>query len=233
VPAQQALLPAVLRATLPVFFGYVPLGLAFGVLFSQLGAPWPYATLMGFAVYAGSAQFLAVALLGAGAGLVEIALATLLLNARHVFYGLSMASRFSRVPGPGRWYLVFGLTDETYSLLTATKPPAGIPQARFDLAVTALNQFWWVLGCTLGGLLGSGLTLDLAGLEFTLTALFVVLLMEQARQPDAWISLLCAAAGAVFAVIAFGADDLLLAGLASVTLLLMGEYGGRRWATVS
>lgn len=233
MPAQPALWPAAARATLPVCFGYVPLGLAFGVLFSQLGAPWPYATLMGVAVYAGSAQFLAVVLLGAGAGLVEIALATLLLNARHMFYGLSLAPRFAPVSGPAHWYLVFGLTDETYSLLTGTAAPPGISQARFDLAVTALNQFWWVLGCTLGGMLGSGLTMNLAGLEFTLTALFVVLLMEQARQPGAWISLTCGLASMLVALAVFGADDLLLAGLAAATLLLLGEYGGRRWATAS
>ena len=169
---------AALRASLPVLFGYVPLGIAFGLLFDSLGHPWYFATLMGLLVFAGAAQFLAVGLLAAHAGLLEVAITTFLLNSRHLFFGLSLLTRF-RVGGWRKLYLVFGLTDETYSLLTGTRPPDGVPRVSYDLWVTGLNQLWWVSGCTLGALLGQAVAFDTTGLDFTLTALFAVLVLEQ------------------------------------------------------
>ncbi|HEX5515882.1 MAG TPA: AzlC family ABC transporter permease [Gammaproteobacteria bacterium] len=210
---------AAFRATWPVLFGYVPLGLAFGVLFVQLGYPWYYATLMAATVYAGAAQFMAVGLLAAGAGLLEIGLATLLLNARHIFYGLSLAPRFPTA-GLSRLYLMFGLTDETYALLTSSNPPAPEAAPRFYLQITALNQFYWIAGCTLGALLGAAITLDTRGLEFTLTALFVVLLVEQARavrDPRPFLVALASGAVALFTV---GSEHMLLVALGLATLLL-------------
>lgn len=200
-------------------FGYVPLGLAFGVLFAQLDYPWYFATLMAVTVYAGAAQFLAVGLLAAGAGLVEIGLATLLLNARHIFYGLSLAPRFPP-KGLSRLYLMFGLTDETYALLASSKPPAAATATRFYLQVTALNQLYWISGCTLGALLGGAVTFDTRGLEFTLTALFVVLVVEQAlavRDPRPF--LIALASGAVALLVA-GSEHMLLVALGLATLLL-------------
>lgn len=207
-------------------FGYVPLGLAFGVLFAQLDYAWYYATLMGLIVYAGAAQFLAVGLLGAGAGLVEIGLATLLLNARHVFYGLSLAPRFPP-RGASRLYLMFGLTDETYALLASRKPPPAVAATRFYLLVTALNQAAWVAGCTLGALLGGALSIDTRGLEFTLTALFVVLVVEQVRAiRDPRPFLIALVSGAV-ALLVVGSEHMLLVALGLAMLLL---FLGRRRA---
>jgi len=211
------------RATVPVLFGYIPLGIAFGVLFAQLGYPWYMATAMGLVVYAGAAQFMSVGLLAAGAGIWEIGLATLLLNARHMFYGLSMAAHFPR--GPSRPYLIFGLTDETYSLL-ATAGPAG---AGFYLRVTALNQAYWVLGCTIGAWLGAGSGLDLRGLDFVLTALFVVLAIEQALTIREARPFLLAAGCTLLAWLALGSQHMLLAGLGLTTLLLLLDPHRRRW----
>lgn len=166
----------VFRSSLPVAFGYVPLGMAFGILLVDLGYPWWWAPAMGLVIYAGSAQFLAVGLLSAGASAFDAFVATLLLNLRHVFYGLAMVDRY-RALGRSRWYAVFGLTDETFSLV-ASAPP-GPRDGAFVLGLTALNQGWWVLGCAVGALAGSSLPFDTEGLEFSLTALFVVLLVEQ------------------------------------------------------
>ena len=137
------------RTTIPVMLGYVPLGIAFGVLFAELGYHWLYAGLMGIVVFAGTAQFLSVGLLANSAGLVEVFAATLLLNIRHVFYGLSLLNRFPKT-GWRRWYMIFGLTDETYSLLTSSKVPVGQDPVQFKFLITLFNQMSWVLGCTIG-----------------------------------------------------------------------------------
>jgi len=168
--------PSVFQTSLPVAFGYVPLGMAFGVLLVGLGYDWWWAPVMGLVIYAGSAQFLAVSLLAAGAGVVDAFVATLLLNLRHVFYGLTVLDRY-RALGWGQGYAVFGLTDETFSLLAGE--PARERDRRFVLGVTGLNQGWWVAGCAVGALAGGSLPFHTQGLAFSLTALFAVLLVEQ------------------------------------------------------
>lgn len=170
------MLPAILKACLPVAFGYVPLGMAFGVLLVGLGYDGWWAPVMGTVIYAGSAQFLAVSLLAAGAGAFDAFVATLLLNLRHVFYGLTMTERY-RALGPGGLYAIFGLTDETFSVLVGSQGPGS--DRRYVLAVTAVNQGWWVLGCGIGAAVGHSLPFSTQGLAFSLTALFAVLLVEQ------------------------------------------------------
>lgn len=139
------------KLTLPILFGYIPLGMAFGVLFTtQLDYPWWIAPLMGLVIYAGAGQILAVSLLAANAGLLEVAIAMFVLNARHLFYGLSLLGQF-RDAGWRKVYLIFGLTDETYSLLTS-RPRSSNRQLeqRVDFRITALNQSYWIAGCTMG-----------------------------------------------------------------------------------
>ena len=187
---------SIFRTTLPVAFGYLPLGMAFGVLLQAQGWDWWWATAMGLFIYAGSGQFLAVGLLSAGAGLVDAFLATFLLNLRHVFYGLTLLERYRAL---GRWrrnYAVFGLTDETFSLLAGLGSHA-TDDRRFVLGVTMINQGWWVLGCTLGALAGATLSLPTVGLEFSLTALFGVLLIDQLQRRFEALPLAIAVAAAV------------------------------------
>ena len=159
-------------------FGFVPLGIAFGLLFQDLGYPWYFASLMGIIVYAGAAQFMAIGFLSAGLGVVEIAMSTFFLNSRHMFYGLSFLESF------GNWnirklYLIFGMTDETYALLTTIQVPERFVKERYYLYITLFAQFYWVLGCTIGAILADVLTFNTDGMEFAATALFVVLLIEQ------------------------------------------------------
>ena len=159
-------------------FGFVPLGIAFGLLFQDLGYPWYFASLMGIIVYAGAAQFMAIGFLSAGLGVVEIAMSTFFLNSRHMFYGLSFLESF------GNWnirklYLIFGMTDDTYALLTTIKVPERFVKERYYLYITLFAQFYWVLGCTIGAILADVLTFNTDGMEFAATALFVVLLIEQ------------------------------------------------------
>ena len=170
------MLTSVFRTSLPVAFGYIPLGMAFGVLLVGLGYPWWWAPVMSVFIFAGSAQFLAVGLLAAGASAIDAFVATLLLNLRHVFYGLTMLDRY-RALGRGRVYAIFGLTDETFSLLAGIAPHER--DRRWVVGMTALNQFWWVLGSSVGAIVGRSLPFSTEGLAFALTALFAVLLVEQ------------------------------------------------------
>jgi 4-azaleucine resistance transporter AzlC len=164
--------------SLPVLFGYLPLGGVYGILFSKLGVHWAYSTLTSLFVFAGAAQYLSVALLSAGVPLYEIFLSTLIINIRHLFYGFSFLKRY----GDLRWqdlYKICTLTDETYSLLTASRRRDKVRDDRYCFSISLFNHTYWVLGCTLGAVLGEYINLDPKGLSFVLTALFVVLVIEQ------------------------------------------------------
>jgi len=214
------------KTVLPVLVGLVPTGVAFGLLFNTLGYPWYYAVLSGLFVFAGAAQFLSVGLLAAHAGLPAIFAATLVLNARHIFYGFSLTKRFPQ-NGWRRWYQIFTLTDETYSLLTAAKHRSREDDERFSLWVAGLIHAFWVAGCAAGAVIGRGARLETKGLDFILTAVFVVLAVEQALRVRRIFPF--AVAGAAAAVsLAFFPGRMLLASLAMVTAVLLGqaEFGG-------
>ena len=214
------------RASLPVMFGYIPLGMAFGILFQDLGYGWYYAAVMGIFVFAGAAQFMAVGLLSAHAGLLDIAISTFILNSRHMFFGLSLLKRY-RAKGLKKFYLIFGLTDETYSLITSTHPAVDgdnvEDEQSYYLAITALNQSYWIAGCALGALLGVSIEFDSTGMDFALAALFMVLLIEQwkrVREPFPFVvALVCG----IFSMWFFNEQMLLLAIGLSTALLLMGQ----------
>ena len=188
---------SVLSLSIPVAMGYVPLGMVFGFLFVQAGAPWWLAVFSSVIVFAGAAQFMMVPMLASGLPLAAIALATLVVNLRHIFYGLSLLNRLPTEPW-ARWYLVFGLTDETYSVLTTL--PAGT-STRQMVEVALLNQGWWVLGTLLGAVIGTQAQVPLMGLDFALAALFAVLAVEQWRSAHTatplWVALASYAAALV------------------------------------
>lgn len=190
---------SVLSLTAPVAMGYIPLGTVFGFLFVQAGASWWLAILASVVVFAGAAQYMMIPMITAGLSVGTIALATLIVNLRHVFYGLSLLNRLP----PSRWqkaYLVFGLTDETYSVLTTL--PAGTPRRQMVL-VALLNQGWWVLGTAMGAVIGAQAQVKLVGLDFALTALFAVLTVEQWRTRKSgaplWVALVAYAVASAVA----------------------------------
>lgn len=193
-PAPQPVRISVLSLSIPVAMGYVPLGMVYGFLAVQAGAAWWVAVAASVLVFAGAAQFMMVPMLAAGLPVMAIALATFVVNLRHVFYGLSLLEKLPTQPW-ARWYLVFGLTDETYSVLTTL--PAGTT-SRQMVAVTLVNQGWWVLGSLLGAVIGAQAQITLAGLDFALAALFAVLTVEQWRaahfSAPLWVALLSYAA---------------------------------------
>ncbi|GHA05139.1 AzlC family ABC transporter permease [Oceanisphaera arctica] len=172
----------ILPLTLPVMMGYLPLGAVFGVLWVDAGLSWYWAPLMSIIVYAGALQYLAVGMLAAGIGWIDLAVASLLVNFRHLFYGLSL---YHLLPKGviGRQYFIFGITDETYSLLSAS---GQVKDSKTALLVVLFNQSYWVLGTLVGILLARGLPPGLQGLDFALTALFTVLAVEQIRARKDW-----------------------------------------------
>lgn len=178
-----------LALTAPVAMGYIPLGTVFGFLFVQAGGDGWLAILASLFVFAGAAQYMMIPMIAAGSSAGTIALATLIVNLRHAFYGLSLLDRLPRA-GWLRWYLVFGLTDETYSVLTTL--PASTSLRQMTL-VALLNHAWWVTGTAIGATIGARAQVPLAGLDFVLAALFAVLAVEQWRtrmsSAPLWIAL--------------------------------------------
>ena len=164
--------------TVPVLMGYLFLGIAFGVLLSSHGFHAGWAFLMSLLIYAGAMQFVAIGLLIGPFGLLNAFVLTLSVNARHLFYGLSMLEKF-RVVGKFKPYMIFSLTDETYSLLCGVKPPEGVNLKWFMFFLAALNHFYWVAGSVIGAVAGSLITFDATGIDFAMTALFIVIFVEQ------------------------------------------------------
>ncbi|MDR5902085.1 MULTISPECIES: AzlC family ABC transporter permease [Halomonas] len=210
------------KLTLPVMFGYLPLGAAYGILAVEVGVPWWAAVLMSLIIYAGAGQFLAVALLAAGAGLVELAVATLMLNSRHLFYGLSLLKRFQGA-GWRKPYMIFALTDETYSLIT-TLPNVHGNDHLLAFRISLLNQIWWVLGSILGVLAGTTLTFNSQGIEFALTALFIVLTLEQARRLRRWLPFAIALLTGLVGIWLVPDRHLLLSAIGAASLILLFHY---------
>lgn len=222
------------RLTLPVMFGYVPLGMAFGVLFTaQLDYAWWVAPLMAITIFAGAAQILAVGLLATQVDLLAVFVAMLVLNSRHLFYGLSLLGRFSGA-GWRKLYLIFGLTDETYSLLTSRqRGPDRAAEQRVDFRITLYNQCYWIIGCALGAWLGSRVQFNSTGIEFALVALFIVLAIEQYKALGHQLPLWMGAAAAGIAVALLPVAHQLLGAIVLVAVALLVHYRVTRHAVVT
>lgn len=205
--------------TIPVLLGYIFLGIAFGILLSSQGYPFYLATLMSLFIYAGSMQFVAINLLTGGAGILSAILMTLMVNARHLFYGLSMLEKF-RSMGRKKPYMIFSLTDETYSLLCGLEPPSGTDKNSFYFWIALLNQGYWVLGATIGAIAGSLITFDSTGIDFAMTALFVVIFVEQWETTKNHIPALIGLAVTLLCLIIFGATNFIVFSMVGIFILL-------------
>ena len=209
------------QLTLPVFFGYIAIGIPFGLMITQAGYPWYTAPIMSIIMYAGAGQYAAVGLFASGASLPTIALTTLAVNIRHIVYGLSLSEKFAGT-GTYKPYLIFALTDETYALLTSAAVPPNVSKGQWYASVAALNQSYWVLGSLLGALLGVWIPFTLKGVDFALTLLFIVLLIDQLKtSKNPWPPLIGVFAG-VIALVVFGPGKMLITSLAmGMTLLVL------------
>ena len=215
----QKTLAAAFPVTVPVLMGYLAIGMAFGLMLQSIGCGVGWAVLMSAVIYAGSGQYLGVSLLAAGASLPQTAFLTLIINFRHLVYGLSMLEKF-RGMGARKLYMIFSLTDETYALLSSAKAPEGVDEHDFFFAVALLDQSYWVLGSAIGSLLGSALAFDTTGVDFAMTALFLVIAVGQWRGAGSHLPALLGGAAALAGLALAGAEDMLLPALAIIVIAL-------------
>lgn len=166
------------KATFPVFLGYLSIGFAFGIMLQDVGYNFVWAAFMSLVIYAGSMEYVAVSFLASQTSFEMVALTSLIVQARHMVYGLSLIDKFKNM-GKLKPYMIFSLTDETYALLSSVKTPSGVPEKWFNFTVAALNQIYWILGGVLGALANSFININTKGIDFAMTALFVVILTEQ------------------------------------------------------
>jgi Predicted branched-chain amino acid permease (azaleucine resistance) len=206
-------------ATIPVFMGYIVLGMAFGMLVVSQGYPIYYTLLMSLFIYAGSMQFITINLLTSGASLISAALMTLLINARHLVYGLSMLDRFKDT-GKYKPYLIFSLTDETYSLLVGQDTN----DKRYLFFVSLFDQCYWVIGSLIGSTIGSLITINTTGLDFAMTALFVVIVVDQFLNTDKYIYSYIGFIMSIICLIVFGSTSFIVPSMIGILGLLFIMY---------
>lgn len=213
-------LKAAFPYTLPIFAGFWFLGMAYGMYMNVAGFSFWYSMLMSFFIFGGSLEFVAVTMLTSSFAPLQVLIMTLLIQARHLFYGISMLEHFKGL-GWKRCYLIFGLCDETFSINYTAKIPEGIDRGWFMFFVTLLNHFYWVSGATMGGVLGSMLTFDMEGLDFVMTVMFVVIFMEQwAKERKHYTAFICI--GTAFAcLVVFGATSFMLPTMGCILFLLL------------
>ena len=216
------------RDTIPVLTGYLFLGIGFGILLSEKGYGIGWAFFMALFMLAGSGQYLAVSLLASGASLIYTVVATLLVNARHIFYGISMLDTYNTA-GKRKPYMIFGLTDETYTLVTQNEPPEGMSRHTYCFVVTALDHFYWICGCVLGNVAGALLPISFEGVEFVLTALFVTMFVEQWLTHKNHGPALIGLGSTALCLLIFAKDIFLIPSMVLIALLLtISRKTGRR-----
>ena len=195
--------------TIPILTGFIFLGMTYGILITTKGFPVWFPILTSICVFAGSAEFAAVTYLLGGFDPLSALAMTLMINARHLFYGISMLEKYKGT-GIKKIYLIFGLCDESFSVNCSAQAPDGVDKGLFMFFVTLLDQLYWIIGCSLGGIFGSFLTFNTMGLEFVMTAMFVVIFIEQwLKEKDHTISVVGLAIP-LACLIVFGADKFII-----------------------
>ena len=212
--------------TVPVMTGYVFLGFGFGILMQQNGFGVLWAGAMSLFIYAGSMQYVAISLLTSGANLLTAAMTAFVVNARHLFYGISMVDAYKGM-GKKKPYLIFGLTDETYSLVSQLQIPQDLNPGIYCFLVTLFDHIYWVSGTILGSLTGSLLPINYEGIDFALTALFVTIFVDQWLSTKKHGPALVGVAATVICLIFFGADVFLIPSMVIIAacLLMMRKKG--------
>lgn len=208
------------RRSIPVMVGYFPVGIAYGILMANLGYNFIWSALSSLVVYAGSLQMLMVSFLMNNVPIFTIVITSLLLNSRHIFYGISFVDKFK---GYGFWkaFLIYGMSDENYSLLCADQEQEGVDEKWVHIFSAALIWFYWVLFSGLGGLIGGLITFNTTGIDFALTALFVVILIEQIKGAASKLPVIIGVLSSVLWILALGPDQFLLPSLLSTVAVLV------------
>lgn len=212
-------LKAAFPYTIPIFAGFVFLGFAYGIYMNKMGFSFIYPMLMATFIFAGSMEFVAANLLLQSFNPINALILTLIINARHLFYGISMLKEYNSV-GKKKIFLIFGMCDESFSINFSVKPPENIDKGWFMFFITLLNYGYWVLGSTFGGIFGSYINFNTKGIEFVMTALFVVILLEQWKAKEGHNSALTGLAISVFCLVIFGAKNFIIPSMILILLSL-------------
>jgi 4-azaleucine resistance transporter AzlC len=205
--------------SIPIMMGYIVLGFAFGLLLVSFDYSWYLAPIMSFFIYTGALQFVAINFFNIKAGYVDIAIASWFINIRQAFYGLSLIKRFNKT-GKLKPYLIFALTDETYALLTSIKDDENLNKKWYYFFLLFFSQSYWLLGSTLGAIFGSNIKFNTQGLEFSLTALFVVLCIEQYKSLKNIFPFFIGFISSIFSLIFIPSDKMLLVSIVFALILL-------------
>lgn len=212
-------LKAAFPCTIPIFTGFWFLGLTYGIYMKVSGFSFVYPMLMSLLIFGGSLEFITVEMLLSPFAPLQVFIMALLIQARHLFYGISMLEKFKGM-GWKKFFLIFGMCDETFSVNYTAEIPEDVDKGWFMLWVTFLNQFYWVSAATTGGLIGSLLKFDTTGISFVMTAMFVVIFLEQWLKEKNHVSSLMGIAVSVLCLIFFGEDSFMLPTMAAIVLLL-------------
>lgn len=216
--------------TIPIFAGFWFLGITYGVYMKVSGFSFWYPLVMSLTIFGGSLEFVAVSMLLSAFAPLQTLLVTLMLQARHLFYGIAMLDKFKGT-GWKKVYLIFGMCDESFSINCSADIPEGVDRGWFMFFVTLFNHFYWVTGATLGGVLGSLITFNTEGLDFAMTAMFVVIFLDQWLKERRHAASLIGVGASLACLLVFGADSFLLPAMACILALLtllrrpMGEEG--------
>lgn len=216
---QLKALKAAFPHTIPVFTGFIFLGVAYGILMTTKGYGVGITTLMSAIAFAGSMQYVAITLLTSAFNPIYALLLTLMVNARHLFYGISMLEKFKDT-GKLKPYLIFALCDETFSILCSAEPPENISKKWFMFFITLLNYIYWVLASALGGILGNMVTFNTTGLDFVLTALFVVIFINQWRSQEKHIPAVIGVLSSIICLVIFGQDRFIIPAMITIIIAL-------------
>lgn len=205
--------------TIPIFAGFWFLGMTYGIYMNVSGFSFLYPMLMSITIFAGSMEFITVDLLLGSFNPVQAFLMTLMINARHLFYGISMLDKF-RGTGLKKLYLIFGMCDESFSINYTAKIPPDVDRGWFMFFVTLLNHFYWFSGSTIGGIFGSLIHFNTEGLDFVMTAMFTVIFLEQWLKDRQHISALLGLGISLLCLWIFGADNFIIPSMAAMLMML-------------
>ena len=212
-------LKAAFPQTIPIMTGFLFLGFAYGIYTNTSGFPFVYPLFMSMLIYGGSLEFITVEMLLSPFAPAQVFIMALLVQARHLFYGLSMLDKFKGL-GWKKYYLIFGMCDETFSVNYTADIPEDVDRGWFMFFVTLLNQFYWVSAATAGGIVGSLLTFDTNGISFVMTAMFVVIFLEQWLKEKNHTSSLIGLGVALICLMIFGTDSFMIPTMICIILLL-------------
>lgn len=212
-------LKAAFPLTLPVMAGYLFLGLGFGILLESKGFSFIWAFFMSVIIYAGSMQYVGIDLLAGGASLISTAIMTVMIQIRHLFYGLSLIEKYKRA-GRKKIMMIHELTDETYSLVATSEPPEGVDDGWFYFFISMLDHIYWIVGCTTGALFGSLIEFNTKGVDFVMTALFIVLFTDQWMTAKDHRPALIGVGCSFLCLILFGSDRFIVPAMVSILAFL-------------